>query len=108
MLTATATFNVIVVHTLAEASGQREKTFRRLCKGDRVSLSPGDRIYMAVDPKFTVTNRQVNPCLCLSAYLSSPSDSVSLSVAHRHGSAVRTLSRWSKPPRVRWPRRRLP
>ena len=107
VLTATATFNVIVIHTFTAADRQREETFRRLCKGDRVSLSPGDRIYMAVDPRFTVVNRQVTSCLCLPANLSFSSDSVSLSVVHRLENTARTLSLWLPPPRVRWTQRRL-
>ncbi len=53
VLTATATFDVIVVHTFTSEDKSAE-TFRRLEKGESVSLEPGDRIYMAVDPRFVV------------------------------------------------------
>lgn len=54
LLTATATFNVIVVQEFTSADKSVE-TFRRLSKGEQVSLEPGDRIYMAVDPAFAVS-----------------------------------------------------
>ena len=54
VLTATASFNVIVVHTFT-GEDKSVETFRRLQRGATVHLEPGDRIYMAVDPAFAVS-----------------------------------------------------
>eukprot|EP01043_Picozoa_sp_COSAG02_P013469 COSAG02_NODE_539_length_20605_cov_93.802155_7_plen_1307_part_00 len=53
VLTATATFNVIVVHTFT-GEDKSVESFRRLQKGESVKLEPDDCIYMAVDPRFVV------------------------------------------------------
>ena len=67
VLQATASFDVIVVHTFTGADKSAE-TFRRLARHDSVSLEPADRIYMTVNDAFQVGHAAPPKDMCAYAF----------------------------------------
>ena len=67
VLRATATFDVIVVHTFSGADKSVE-TFRRLARHDSVSLEPADRVYMTVNDQFAIGQAAPPKDMCAYAF----------------------------------------